>query len=193
LSKQVLKVLAKRGYLFDASTLPTFLGPLARAYYFMTSRLDRQQRQERKILFGSLKDGLRPIDPYLWEVEGERVLEIPVTTLPLFRIPFHISYVLYLSRISQTIARLYFQTALNLCRLTGTRPSILLHPLDLLGNDDISTLGFFPGMDLKADEKLKRVEGFLSALVFHFDVLPLGEYARDLHERGTLAAKVPTV
>jgi hypothetical protein len=24
----------ERGYLYDASTLPTYLGPLARAYYF---------------------------------------------------------------------------------------------------------------------------------------------------------------
>jgi len=38
-SPEVLRVLVSRGYLYDASTFPTFLGPLARAYYFFKSRL----------------------------------------------------------------------------------------------------------------------------------------------------------
>ena len=36
-SETLLEVLAARDYLFDASTLPTYLGPLARAYYFATA------------------------------------------------------------------------------------------------------------------------------------------------------------
>src|SRR5262245_30571780 len=34
LSPTVLKVLSDRGYKYDCSTLPTYIGPLARAYYF---------------------------------------------------------------------------------------------------------------------------------------------------------------
>jgi len=41
----VLDVLVRRGYRFDASTLPTYIGPLARAYYFMTAKLQREQRE----------------------------------------------------------------------------------------------------------------------------------------------------
>src|SRR5215510_14372226 len=37
LSPAVLRVLARRGYRYDASTFPTILGPLARAYYFLTA------------------------------------------------------------------------------------------------------------------------------------------------------------
>jgi peptidoglycan/xylan/chitin deacetylase (PgdA/CDA1 family) len=37
LSPTVLEVLAERGYQYDCSTLPTYIGPLARAYYFMAS------------------------------------------------------------------------------------------------------------------------------------------------------------
>src|SRR5207248_2980424 len=36
----VAEVLAARGYRYDASTLPTFLGPLARLYYLLTANLD---------------------------------------------------------------------------------------------------------------------------------------------------------
>jgi len=42
LSRETLEVLADRDYLYDASTFPTYLGPLARAYYFMTSDLSEK-------------------------------------------------------------------------------------------------------------------------------------------------------
>ena len=183
ISADVLGVLARRGYLFDASTLPSFLGPLGRAYYFMKSRLDHVQRQQRQMLFGSLKDGLKPIDPYLWQIGETSLLEIPVTTLPGLRIPFHLSYLLYLSTFSPRAARTYFRSALRLCRLAGTEPSILMHPLDLLGKDDVSTLGFFPGMNLDSETKRQRVYGYLSDLQSEFKILPLGQYARQVKQR----------
>src|SRR5215510_6472954 len=42
-SKDLLKVLESRGYWYDASTLPTYLGPLARMYYFQKSDLSREE------------------------------------------------------------------------------------------------------------------------------------------------------
>ena len=83
-SRDLLEVLADREYLYDASTLPTYIGPLARAYYFWTARLTPAQRAERKQLFGSFRDGLRSVKPYRWSLSGGRtLLEIPVTTMPL--------------------------------------------------------------------------------------------------------------
>ena len=46
-SPDLFRVLLDRGYGYDASTLPTYLGPLARAYYFRTTRLSAEQRAER--------------------------------------------------------------------------------------------------------------------------------------------------
>ena len=189
ISPDVLRVLARRGYLFDASTLPSFLGPLGRAYYFMRSQLDHAQRRQREMLFGSLKDCLNPIDPYLWQFDDATLLEIPVTTIPGLRIPFHLSYVLYLSTFSPRAATAYFRLALLLCRLTGTEPSILMHPLDLLGSDDISTLGFFPGMNLDSATKRRRVSEYLTLLQKEFTVLPLGQYARRLRKRSGLRVR----
>jgi peptidoglycan-N-acetylglucosamine deacetylase len=189
ISESVLSILAKRGYIFDASTLPTFIGPLSRAYYFFASRLDEEQQAQRKILFGSLKDGLRPILPYRWDVGETGILEIPVTTMPILRIPFHVSYLLYLSRFSPAASRVYFHTALLLCKFTNTEPSILLHPLDLLGRTDVSTLRFFPGMDLDASFKSQRVLEYLQMLKNHFEIRTLGEYARVLQQRSSLGIR----
>jgi hypothetical protein len=183
-SPAILRNLAERGYLYDASTLPTFLGPLARAYYFMTARLSAAEAERRKQLFGKLADGLRPIRPYRWQLTGNRqILELPVTTMPVFRVPFHLSYVLYLSGFSTALALLYFRIALALCRLTGTPPAVLLHPLDFLDGADAPALAFFPAMQLGSEQKLAVVSQALALLARNFEIAPMGRYARRVAER----------
>jgi peptidoglycan-N-acetylglucosamine deacetylase len=189
LSPATLAVLSRRGYRYDASTLPTFLGPLARAYYFRTAGLTEDQRRQRNALFGTFGEGFRPIRPYWWRVGEERLLEIPVTTLPFLRTPIHLSYVLYLDLVSPALGRLYFNTALRLCRLTGAQPSILLHPLDFLGYDDTDALAFFPAMRRPGAWKIARVSEHLAVLGRQFEVLPLGEYAERLERGGRLAER----
>lgn len=177
LSRSTLEVLAGRGYRYDASTLPTSIGPLARAFYFRTARLSRQQRRERRYLFGTFAEGLRPLKPYRWRLDGGALLEVPVTTLPLARTPIHLSYFLYLALYSPRAARLYFTTALALCRATGVEPSILLHPLDFLGCDDTESLAFFPAMGRTSAWKLEQAGRYLDLLRRRFQVVPLGVHA----------------
>ncbi len=192
LSLSVLRVLTRRGYRYDASTLPTFLGPLARAYYFMTTKLSPEEKENRKLLFGQLRDGLRPLRPYRWNFDGirEGLLEIPVTTMPIFRIPFHVSYILYLYRFSPFLALTYFRIAMILCQLTRTYPSLLLHPLDFLGGDDVKELSFFPAMNLRGEEKVRLVSDVLGIYSEYFTIVPMGEHARALaHEKNIPAVE----
>jgi peptidoglycan/xylan/chitin deacetylase (PgdA/CDA1 family) len=193
LSLSVLRVLIRRGYRYDASTLPTFLGPLARAYYFMTTKLSPEEKKNRKLLFGELRDGLRPLRPYRWQVDGrnEGLIEIPVTTMPLFRIPFHVSYILYIYRFSPVLARTYFRLAMILCRLTQTHPSLLLHPLDFLGGDDIKELSFFPAMNLHNEEKIKLVSDILSIYSDYFTIVPMGRHARAIAQESRIQEVEP--
>jgi hypothetical protein len=111
-------------------------------------------------------------------VDGRELVELPVTTMPGFRFPFHLSYLLYLRRFSAAAAWAYFRTCLALCRMSGVSPSFLLHPLDFLGGDRVKELSFFPGMDLPTDLKLDFVHRVLEGLRTSFDVVPLGEHAR---------------
>jgi peptidoglycan-N-acetylglucosamine deacetylase len=183
-SPTLLEVLAERGYLFDASTLPTYLGPLARRYYFWTAKLTPEQRAERGALFGMFRDGLRPVRPYRWELpSGRRLLEIPVTTTPVVKTPFHLSYLLYLSRVSEAAALAYLRSALALCRVTGTEPSFLLHPLDLLGCDQVPALRFFPGMDITGSRKQAFFQRALHVLGEHFRLVPMSTHAHAILAR----------
>ena len=49
------------------------------------------------------------------------------------------------------------------CRVARVAPSILLHPLDFLGGDDVRSLSFFPGMAMSGKEKRELVVGPASA------------------------------
>ncbi len=184
LSETVLRILAQRGYKYDASTLPTFLGPLARAYYFMTTKLSPEEREFRKQLFGKLSDGFKPIRLYQRKIDGydNGLVEIPVTTMPFFRIPFHVSYILYIYRLSPLLAKTYFRMAIWLCRITGTSPSLLMHPLDFLGSEDIKELSFFPAMNLSSKRKLQLLNDVLNIYSSHFTIVTLCQHASGLSQ-----------
>ncbi len=190
LSPVLVELLAERKYLYDGSTLPTWIGPLARWYYFRGASLSAGERAERDTLFGLASEGLRPVHAYRWLLDEHHEhpgpVEIPVTTVPLLRVPMHLSYVIQLHSISPRLARSYFSLALRMCQLRNVAPSILLHPLDLLDGRDAPGLRFFPGMGLTAAEKCKVVAWALGRLNAQFDVVGTGEHARQL-----VAAGVP--
>jgi hypothetical protein len=185
-SNDLLEVLQKRGYIFDASTLPTYIGPLARLYYFWTSGLSKEERKERKELFGTFKDGLRPLKPYRWKLSNNQtLLEIPVTTIPIFKVPFHLSYLLYLSSFSIGLMKLYLNFAILMCKITRTRPSFLLHPLDLIGGDQVPELAFFPGMNVNSEQKVKVFKIAVQKLKFHFNLSNMSSFALSMDGKKT--------
>lgn len=177
LSSDTLNVLGKRGYDFDATAFPNALNPLARAYFFSKSQLSAAEKKQRSALFGTFSDALRPIKPYRWTLPTGPLLEIPVTTLPLFRIPIHFSYLVYLASFNRTLAMLYARTAITLCRITRTEPSLLLHPLDFMGAEDDADLAFFPAMNMPVERKLEIMDGLFALLLDNFDACTMGEFA----------------
>jgi peptidoglycan/xylan/chitin deacetylase (PgdA/CDA1 family) len=205
-SPELLRLLARSGFRYDASTFPTFLGPLARAYYFFTAGLSRGERKKREALFGKLSEGFRPVRPYWWNLAGEqpvaskptppvaaeeRLLEIPVTTMPWLKLPIHVSYLLYLASYSRRLARAYFAMAMTLCRASGVGPSLLLHPLDFLGCDDDVDLAFFPAMNLPAAQKIDFVTAVLESYGRRFEVVSMMEHARCIAGRSADDAVQP--
>ncbi len=187
---ELLSVLEARGHAFDASTLPTYLGPLARAYYFWTAKLTPEEREKRKSLFGKFADGLRPVKPYYWSLAGgKQLLEIPVTTMPGFKTPFHFSYLAYLARVSEGLMMAYLRTALAACRVTGTEPSFLLHPLDVIGGDQAPELAFFPGMDMPSARKTALLEKVLKVLGEHYELISMGEHTTRIKASGALPVR----
>jgi hypothetical protein len=156
---------------------------VARLYYFFSTNLSREQRAERKQLFGKFSEGFRSLRPYMWSGLERPLIEIPVTTMPLFKLPIHVSYLLYLGQFSPLLAALYFRVALALCRMMRVEPSVLLHPLDFLGADDDQDLAFFPAMGMPAERKLEIVGRALDQLAAHYRIVPMREHAAAVGER----------
>lgn len=190
LSEEVLDILVERGYEYDGSTLPTYLGPLARWYFRHTATHAAAEEAEERELFGSLSDGLRPIKPYAWTTPAGPIVEIPVTTLPLVKLPIHMTYLMYLWQFSPRAARSYFSLAMLACRVWRVRPSMLFHPLDFLGAEDDAEMRFFPGMSVPREEKLAFVDEVLAKLSKMYQVVPMVEQARALRSQWHLPAPV---
>lgn len=191
ISNDTLTVLKERGYAYDASTLPTFIGPLARMYYFLTANMSKDDREDRKALFGSVRDGFRSNSAYQWNTAAGELLEIPVTTIPIFKVPFHFSYLFYIAQVSPWIAKTYLRFALFMCRITRTEPSILLHPLDFLSEEDVPELGFFPAMGLGAERKLALLADMIQIIRKRYEIRPMGEHAQQILTRSNLRAVEP--
>jgi hypothetical protein len=184
-SRRLLEVVAELGYRFDASLLPSFLAPVARWRLLQGTSFTPADRVLRADLFGHFRDGFRPNGAFSWELEsGRRLLEIPVTTMPGLRLPFHQSYLVFLASFSRPLAIRYLRAALALCRRAGVEPSLLLHPLDWMAADEAPGLRSFPGMGLPVAEKLGLLDEMLRILKDQFTLEPMGERAERLLAQG---------
>lgn len=179
LSPTVLEVLAERGYEYDCSTFPTYIAPLARAFYLLKSpAMPAEEREKLKKLYGNFTDGFQSLKPYQWKIGERTIVEIPVTTLPVFKTPIHATYVIYLSSFSKLAARAYWKTALKFCKFSGTQLSLLLHPLDFLSGEDVPELKYFPGMNIPRDEKMKFIGAMIDSFTEEFDVVNMRRHAQ---------------
>lgn len=174
-SPGIRAMLLERGYAYDASSFPTVLGPVARAYFMLKSNLSAEEKKKRSGLYGSLAGAFGPLNPF--EIEPG-LLEMPVTTMPVFRLPVHMSYLLFLAQVSEGLARLYWRVALTLCRVRGVQPSMLLHPTDFLDVKDVPEMAFFPGIRIPAERKMALVAHVIESLQKHFHTVTMAEHAR---------------
>jgi len=76
-----------------------------------------------------------------------------------------------------------------MCKITKTPISFLLHPLDLIGGDQISELAFFPGMNVSSEKKVGVFKNVIGLLQRHFHVLNMGEHWDVLEKAGKMELK----
>lgn len=187
----LLRILAKRGYDYDASILPTWISPLARAWFYRHTSLSPEERRTRSSLFGTWRDSLLPAGAYRWGLASSpSLLEIPVSTMPILRLPMHMTSLSFFSTYSKRGTQAYFRAALRLCAWRRITPSFLLHPLDLWGGDRIPRLRRLAGMSLSSQEKTLQLQRILSILGEHFETGPMCVHARALNSREDLPLRV---
>lgn len=181
-SPVLLEILQQEGYLYDSSVLPTFVSPIARLYYFWKTGLKGEEKKKRSELFGSFTQGFSSIKPHNKTLSNSQTLiELPVTTIPLLKTPFHMSYLFFLYEISPSLMRLYLKTAIHSCLATKTPPNFLLHPTDFVGDDKVPEMRYFPGMQIPSPTKIEVVNEVLQTFEKYFQFVPLIELAKRYH------------
>lgn len=191
LSATMLDALAALGYDYDASTCPNSLGLAARLWHRRkASRIGRDENVTGR-LYGNLAEARQSLRPYRWSLEENDLMEMPVTTLPFLRLPFHGTYLNYLADFSPALARRYFAMALWACKFCSVPPSFLLHASDFLGRDDPVALSYLPGMKRTAAEKNEFMRQVLETYSQTFDISPIGAFVDDLKRDQSLPRLVP--
>lgn len=190
----LLALLAERGYAYDTSTLPTWIGPLARRIHNRGAGPGGEHGDEdaaaRADLFGPVTDAFLSLRPHR---SAAGPVELPVTTMPLLRAPIHGSYLLALYDHSPRVARAYFRTALRLCRARRIGPTVLVHPTDLLDRREAPGMEFFPGMAVPGDAKTALLGWVLATLRAHFEVVGTGEHVARVCPSETQDPARPTI
>jgi hypothetical protein len=79
-----------------------------------------------------------------------------------------------------------WRLAMGVCQAFRVEPSLLLHPLDLLGGDDETDLGFFPGMAMPTAVKSTFVGQLLADFAQRFNVVTIEEHAERISARTNL-------
>ena len=181
---ELFNLLSERGYRYDASSLPTWIGPVARYQHFRSAMLTEEQREERAELFGGFGQARSSLHPHRISTRSGELVELPVTTLPLARIPVHGSYLMQLYSISPKLARAYFRTAVRMCRMRGVGMSMLIHPTDILDGRDVPVMQFFPGMAVPAAEKVAFMAWVVRAMQREFDVVGTGDHVAAMSAPG---------
>jgi hypothetical protein len=176
LSREILETLSVRNYRYDASTFPTFIGPLSRAYLLARSRLSRTEKADARNLFGTFRDGLRPLASYRWDIGGKELCEIPVTTFPIVRTPIHLTYINFIADASPLLAKTYLMSALKCAQMSRISPSLLLHATDFIGINDANAPKFLPGMKRTSQQKIDFLRGLLEEFSKNFNVMTREQY-----------------
>jgi peptidoglycan-N-acetylglucosamine deacetylase len=189
-SPAVRAELCRRGYQYDASVFPTVIGPLARTYFMLKSNLSPEEKAKRSGLYGSFRSAFGSLSPYAIE---PGLMEMPVTTLPLLRLPVHMSYLLFLAQFSEGLARMYWRTALMLCRVRGISPSMLLHPTDYLDITDVPEFTFFPGIRIPAARKMNLVRDVIASLQRHYRPTTMLEHQREVASQSIVSSPSLTI
>lgn len=175
-----LQVLANLGYRYDSSILPTPYAPLLRNLQGALSggRVDPSH-------YGRPAHGLAPLHPYYPDPARPhrrslrtypstnlpiyQLLEAPITTMPILRLPMHSTFVL-------TAGQALFDAGLALAKARGVPVNYLLHAADVIDAVPDPALASYRFLAAPWSEKQALYEHVLHKLGESYEIVPTAEF-----------------
>jgi len=166
--EETLHILEDRGYLYDSSLMPTWCGPIIKQLKF--SRLGIKRKDH---YLGQWHYVCAPLTPYhpsydaLAKRGTMKLVEVPITTMPFVRIPFHTSFVFATAHFG--LGSLLFNVGYALLSLTSLPLNFIFHTNELsdaIAHRDIQRQF---GLNLPLRQKEKLCGQVLGAITQKFD------------------------
>ena len=156
------EVLGELRYRYDSSRLPTFYAPAIRAAQAALShgRVDGTH-------YGRFEYGFAPLWPH--RLRGSGLLEAPVTTVPLVRVPMHSTFAL-------SAGQWLFDLGFGLSRARKVPVNYLLHAGDVLERVDDPVLRSYRFLTQTWEAKRPLYEHILATLTASYRMVPTAEF-----------------
>ncbi len=169
---RTLEVLTNLGYRYDSSVMPMPYAPLLR---WCSARIAGGKQLPGRYL-GRARYGLAPLRPYtpaadsVWRRGAGGITEVPITTMPFLRLPFHASFSLAWRSLGggDSLFRLGYQWA----RRHGLPLNYVFHACELADVPPDDRLRRHWGLYLPLAERLASAEAMLAAIVQDYEVMP---------------------
>ncbi|HNS03302.1 MAG TPA: polysaccharide deacetylase family protein [Anaerolineae bacterium] len=168
-----LAVLADLGYRYDSSILPTYYAPLLRGLQRTLSggQVDPSH-------YGRASHGRAPLHPYYPDPSAPHraaqsssrpIIESPVTTMPILRLPMHSTFVL-------TAGRPLFDAGLALAQARRVPINYLLHAADVIDAANDPALASYRFLAMPWASKQLLYEHMLRRLSQTYHLIPTAEF-----------------
>ncbi|MBI1975907.1 MAG: polysaccharide deacetylase family protein [Candidatus Omnitrophica bacterium] len=175
--EEVLDLLTSLRYEYDSSLLATYWGGALR-------RLDGsgKTREVSSTQYGRFLYGRAPLRPYhprqgaVWKQGKRRLIEFPISTIPIFRLPFHGTFAL-------KGGLTYFKFGLVLLKRSRGTLNYVFHALEFSDPVPETPLPFTVAGHIPWEKKKKFYREIFSSLTRHYEILPTRDLLRSKQGR----------
>lgn len=176
-----LALLEHHGYLYDSSAFPTSVSLLLWLFQRLLAGRSQTFYSWSAQLFAPCRP-YRPLPGRLYRGGGTGIVEIPVTVLPMLRLPLNFSYGVFLGA-------WYFRLGLRWVLRTGVPVNFLFHLVDFADPILDPRFRWVPGVRLPLDRRLALADGVLRFLSRRTEILPTAELCARLSSSADLALR----
>lgn len=178
IDERVMTMLNNRNYVYDSSVLPMPYGPLLR---WCKQRIS-STRRVRSHYLGRTAYGLAPLRPYLpakfsiWRRGVNRMVEVPVTTMPFTRLPFHFSFNLAMRVWGG--GNLLFRMGYACTNRLQIPLNYVFHACELADVPTDRRLEKHWGLFLPVEERIAVMDSLLAAVTRGYEVSPTWHFVQ---------------
>ena len=185
LDDDLLDILEDEGYLYDSSLFASPYGGIVQAILNRTGNKQHKKRSQRKTdTYGKFRWAFAPCYPYkpmkkcLWKEGNRKIWEVPVTTLPFLKFPFHFSFVLAIRNWSNLVSEWYCGAGIDFTALCKRPLLYLFHGLELTDPNWIQMMVFQPGTTVSIDSKMEGVYSILKRIQSRYEIVCLKDFLK---------------